>query len=113
MTARGRSLGYRSPPTNTGMKYLPRTEAYERLQLDGGWLSVSQLAMECGQTEATVDRTLRRQVSAGWLEHRVVDLGTGDWKEGLTSWGSPRRGGARVRRVEYRALMHPPHWPAP
>ena len=105
-----RALGYRSPPTNTGMHYKPRTEAFERLQLDGGWLTPALLAMECGQTEATVDRTLRRQVAAGWLEHRVVDLGTGDAKPGYTTYGQARRGGARVRRVEYRALMQPQHW---
>lgn len=100
---RQQALGYRSPPTNTGMHYRPRTEAFERLQLDGGWLTVALLAMQCDQTEATVDRTLRRQVAAGWLTSRVVQLGNGDARHGGKANG-------RQRRVEYRALGDPDHW---
>ncbi len=106
-------LGYRNPPLNTGMKYVPRTEAYERLQMDGGWLSVAQLAMECGQTETTVDRNLRRQWKSGWLDHRVVDQGAGDPRDGYTVVGGPRKGRGRQRHNEYRARMDPNHWDQP
>jgi predicted transcriptional regulator len=72
----------------------PRTEAYERLVLDGGWLTAAQLAMECGQSEATVDSNLHRQVRLGWVERRTVKMATSE---------SGYRG-ARDRRVEFRAL---------
>ncbi len=68
----------------------PRTEAYERLSLDGGWLTSAQLAMETGQDEATVDRTLHRQARAGWLEKRTVYLATAE--------------AYRDRRVEFKAI---------
>jgi hypothetical protein len=73
--------------------YLPRTQAYERLSLDGGWLTAAALAMECGQAERTVGRSLHRQVRRGWVESRVVYLAT-----------DPSTGyrGARSRRVEFR-----------
>ena len=103
-------LGYRNPPLNTGMLYRPRTEAFERLQLDGGWLSVALLAMECGQAETTVDRGLRRQVARGWVETRMVADGVGEPRDGLTSWGSTRKGQGRARHTEYRARMDPDHW---
>ncbi len=70
----------------------PRTEAYERLVLDGGWLTAAQLAMECGQSDGTVDRSLHRQAQRGWVEKRVIYL------EGA--------GAYRNRRVEFKALIY-------
>ena len=73
----------------------PRTQAYERLSLDGGWLTAAQLAMECGQSEGTVADNLHRQARAGWVTKRVVH-GATDQRQG--------RRGARDRRVEFKAL---------
>jgi hypothetical protein len=72
--------------------YAPRTEAYERLVLDGGWLSTAQLAMECGQDERSVERTLLRQRLNGWVESRSILLHT------------RRFGRGQRNRTEWRAL---------
>ena len=76
------------------MTYPPRTQAFERLALDGGWLTAAALAMECGQSEGTVDRTLHRQARAGWVERRIVYL--------ALDFDSGYRGISR--RVEFRVL---------
>ncbi len=68
----------------------PRSEAYERLQLDGGWLTAAQLAMECGQLERTVADTLHRQARAGWVQRRTVYLAGAE--------------AFRNRRVEFKAI---------
>ncbi len=84
--------------------YTPRTEAYERLALDGGWLTAAALAMECGQSENTVDRALHRQVRAGWLQKRIVYLAVGDAPGGYNTRDQPRRSRTLNRRVEFRVL---------
>ncbi len=71
------------------MTYRPRTEAYERLSLDGGWLTAAQLAMETGQSEAIVYQGLNRQARAGWVESRIVYLAADAYRD---------------RRVEFKAL---------
>ena len=73
----------------------PRSQAFERLALDGGWLTAAQLAMECHQSENTVADNLHRQARAGWVTKRIV-YGATDQRKG-------RRGG-RDRRVEFKAL---------
>ncbi len=72
----------------------PRTEAFERLSLDGGWLTAAQLAMECHQSEGTVADNLHRQARIGWVTKRVV-------------YGAIQRQGRRGaldRRVEFKAI---------
>ena len=73
----------------------PRSEAFERLSLDGGWLTAAALAMECHQSENTVSVNLHRQARAGWVEKRVVFMAV-DLDVGYR--------GARNRRVEFKAL---------
>lgn len=80
----------------------PRTEVYERLTLDGGWLTSAQLAMECHQSEATVDRNLHRQTKAGWLERRTVYLASADAPDGYNNRDQPRRARVVNRRTEFR-----------
>lgn len=87
--------------TNRGMRYAPRTEAYERLALDGGWLTPAQLAMECGMAEASVQRTLDRQVAAGWVERRSVELATLNLADPVAYISSRLQLRPEVR-VEYR-----------
>ncbi len=82
----------------------PRTEAYERLALDGGWLTAAQLAMECGMNEQSVDRTLHRQAAKGWIEKRIVELAHSEPPPGYNQRDQPRRSTTIRRRVEYRAV---------
>lgn len=81
-----------SPQPMTG----PRTEAFERLSLDGGWLTAAALSMECGQSENTIATNLHRQVRAGWVQKRIVYLAV-DLNVGYR--------GARDRRVEFRVVV--------
>ena len=82
----------------------PRTEAYERLTLDGGWLTPAQLAMECGQSETTVYQSLRRQAKAGYLTHRTVYLASGDAPPGFNDRDQARRSRGVNRRTEFRVV---------
>lgn len=82
----------------------PRTEAYERLCLDGGWLTAAQLAMETGQAEGTVYSSLRRQAQRGYVERRVIDLALADAPDGFNDRDQPRRNRTLNRRVEFKAL---------
>ncbi len=82
----------------------PRTQAYERLTLDGGWLTPAQLAMECGQSEATVYKSLHRQTKAGWLERRIVYLAGADAPDGFNNRDQARRSKTLNRRVEFRVI---------
>jgi len=84
--------------------YRPRTEAYERLVLDGGWLTSAQLAMECGQAEGTVDRSLHRQVRAGWVVKKITYLALANAPQGYNDRDQPRRSRSLNRRVEFKAL---------
>lgn len=80
----------------------PRTEAYERLSIDGGWLTPAQLAMECGQREDTVYESLHRQAKAGYLSQRIVYLASSDAPDGYNSRDQPRRSRGVNRRTEFR-----------
>ncbi len=82
----------------------PRTEAYERLTLDGGWLTAAQLAMECDQSQITVDRSLHRQVRAGYVQKRITYLALANAPDGYNDREQPRRSHALNRRVEFKAL---------
>ena len=82
----------------------PRTQAYERLTLDGGWLTTAQLAMECDQSENTVYQSLHRQVQGGWLERRVVYLAVADAPDGFNNRDQARRNKTLNRRVEFRVI---------
>lgn len=84
---------------------IPRTQAYERLSLDGGWLTAAQLAMECHQPEKTVYTSLRRQAQAGWVEKRIVELASADAPDGYNDRDQPRRNQAGNRRVEFRVVQ--------
>lgn len=84
--------------------YIPRTQAYERLTLDGGWLTPAQLAMECGQSERTVYASLRRQAKAGWTEQRTVYLASADAPDGYNNRDQPRRSRVVNRRTEFRVV---------
>ena len=84
------------------MNYAPRTQAYERLRLDGGWLTPAQLAMECHQTEDTVYASLHRQVKAGWVSQRTVYLATGDAPGGFNNRDQARRSRGVNQRTEFR-----------
>ena len=80
----------------------PRTQAYERLTLDGGWLTPAQLAMECGQSEDTVYASLRRQAKAGWVSQRTVYLASADAPDGFNNRDQARRSQGVNRRTEFR-----------
>ncbi len=80
----------------------PRTQAYERLTLDGGWLTPAQLAMECGQSETTVYQSLHRQTKAGWTEQRTVYLASADGPSGFNDRDQARRSRGVNRRTEFR-----------
>ena len=82
----------------------PRTQAYERLSIDGGWLTPAQLAMECGQSEDTVYASLHRQVKAGWVTQRTVYLATGDAPSGFNDRDQARRSRGVNRRTEFRVV---------
>jgi hypothetical protein len=82
--------------------YPPRTQAFERLSIDGGWLTAAQLAMECHQSERSVDRSLHRQTKAGWLVKRIVYLAGADAPGGYNNRDQPRRNQTLNRRVEFR-----------
>ncbi len=80
----------------------PRTQAYERLTLDGGWLTPAQLAMECDQSETTVYQSLHRQSKAGFVEQRTVYLAGGDAPDGYNNRDQARRSRGVNRRTEFR-----------
>lgn len=82
--------------------YTPRTQAFERLTLDGGWLTPAQLAMECDQSESTVYASLHRQVKAGWVIQRTVYLASGDAPDGFNDRDQARRSRMVNRRTEFR-----------
>ena len=82
--------------------YIPHTQAYERLTLDGGWLTPAQLAMECDQSEKTVYASLHRQTKAGWVSQRTVYLASADAPDGYNNRDQPRRARVVNRRVEFR-----------
>ncbi len=82
----------------------PRTQAFERLTLDGGWLTPAQLAMECGQSETTVYKSLHRQAKAGWVSQRTVYLATGDAPSGFNDRDQARRSRMVNRRTEFRVV---------
>ena len=82
----------------------PRTQAYERLSIDGGWLTPAQLAMECGQSEPTVYKSLHRQTRAGWLEQRTVYLASADPPDGHNNRDQARRSRMVNRRTEFRVV---------
>ena len=82
----------------------PRTQAYERLSIDGGWLTPAQLAMECGQSEATVYQSLHRQTKAGLVEQRIVYLANGDPPAGFNDRDQARRSRTVNRRTEFRVV---------
>ena len=84
--------------------YIPHTQAYERLTLDGGWLTPAQLAMECGQSEATVYASLHRQVKAGWVSQRTVYLAAGDAPDGYNNRDQARRSRGVNLRTEFRVV---------
>lgn len=80
----------------------PRTQAYERLSIDGGWLTPAQLAMECGQSEDTVYASLHRQAKAGWVSQRIVYLASGDAPSGYNNRDQLRRSRGVNLRTEFR-----------
>ena len=82
----------------------PRTQAFERLSIDGGWLTPAQLAMECGQKEDTVRRSLYRQARDGWLEQRTVYLALADAPAGFNDRDQARRNKTLNRRTEFRVV---------
>ncbi len=82
----------------------PRTQAYERLTLDGGWLTPAQLAMECGQSETTVHHSLHRQTKAGFVEQRTVYLALADAPTGFNDRDQARRNKTLNRRTEFRVV---------
>ena len=82
----------------------PRTQAYERLSIDGGWLTPAQLAMECGQSEDTVYQSLHRQTKAGWIEQRTVYLACTDAPGGYNDRDQARRSRTVNRRTEFRVV---------
>ncbi len=82
----------------------PRTQAYERLSIDGGWLTPAQLAMECGQSEVTVYQSLHRQAKAGWVTQRTVYLASGDAPGGFNDRDQARRSRGVNRRIEFRVV---------
>lgn len=84
--------------------YIPRTQAYERLTLDGGWLTPAQLAMECGQREDTVYASLHRQTKAGFVEQRTVYLAAGDAPDGYNNRDQARRSRGVNLRTEFRVV---------
>jgi len=82
----------------------PRTQAFERLLLDGGWLTPAQLAMECDQSETTVYQSLKRQTKAGWVVQRTVWLALADPPSGFNDRDQPRRNKTLNRRTEFRVV---------
>ncbi len=82
----------------------PRTQAYERLTLDGGWLTPAQLAMECGQREDTVYQSLHRQTKTGLVEQRTVLLALADAPPGFNDRDQARRSRGVNRRTEFRVV---------
>ncbi len=80
----------------------PRTQAFERLSIDGGWLTPAQLAMECHQREDTVYQSLKRQTRAGWVEQRTIYLALADAPGGFNNRDQARRNKTLNRRTEFR-----------
>ena len=83
----------------------PRTQAYERLSIDGGWLTAAQLAMECHQSEHTVYASLHRQVKAGWVTQRTVYLASADAPDGYNNRDQARRARVVNQRTEFRVVQ--------
>ena len=92
---------------NKGKRYKPRTMAFDILSLDGGWLTAAQLAMETGSNDADTERTLQRQVNAGWLEKRHVGLALALGPPGHTVQNHMPYKGRLEGRAEYRVLVDP------
>lgn len=62
------------------------------LHTDGGWLSVSAIAMTIAAKEDTVRRTLGRMRGRGWVESRYIPLGVTAGRRGTEG------------RLEWRAV---------
>lgn len=70
--------------------------ALDKLQVDGGWLSAEQLAVELGVTEPTMRRALWRLRERGMVEDRRVPI---TWEVGQVT-----------ERIEWRAVALPDYW---
>ncbi len=92
---------------NKGKRYKPRTLAFDILSIDGGWLTAAQLAMETGLSDANTERTLQRQVNAGWLEKRHVGLALSREPDGYTVVNYAPMKGTLEGRAEYRVVLDP------
>ena len=73
-------------------------QVLDKLQIDGGWLTADQMAMELGGRLETVNRALYRLRERGLVKARRIEL----------TWA----GRNMAERVEWRAVTLPQHWGA-